>query len=266
MAEDSILHTTEILRSALPHVNTKSKLTLDLLVKLYELIVCLRNYRTNDVTACSFEDEKMDMEALLNNIRPKCNEKERPFVDRILSIFQTKRMFEMYNTYMEAMKTMQGFEGFGGGASDENDSGGGANSFSGFDFSSIFGNDFNAASFSDGDGDLNSDDIDEHRDSMPDYNNLYTDEEYPDKGDYYSLYSDKALTDDTGNNNVSDSNNISDSDTIPGSDTASGNNNSMFESLKSMIPPEQMGTFENLRMLFGSMSYDDSSNPNNNKE
>src|SRR5690606_22722119 len=114
MAEDGSLHTTELLRTALPYVDVKSRLTLELLVKLYELILCIRNYTTRNISSCSYQNEKIDMETLLNNIRPKCNEKERSFVDRMLNIFQAKRMFEMYNTYMEAMNAMEGFEGFGG--------------------------------------------------------------------------------------------------------------------------------------------------------
>ena len=30
----------------------------------------------------------------------------------MLSVFQAKKIFEMYNTYMDVMNTMEGFEGF----------------------------------------------------------------------------------------------------------------------------------------------------------
>lgn len=205
MAEDGLLHTTELLKTALPYVNVRSKLTLELLVKLYELIICIRNLRTKDITACGFEneDEKVDMETLLNKIRPKCNQKERTFVDKILNIFQAKRMFEMYNTYMEAMKTMEGFEGFSGNDTDWDSVGNFMKNFSNFDFSTIFSDDNNMDSD-------NPPDIDED---------------------------------------------------ISKEDTSANDNNSMFESLKSMIPPEQIETFENLRMLFDSMSYDDNEKP-----
>lgn len=259
MAEDGLLHTAEILKSVLPYVDVRSKLTLDLLVKLYELIICLRNYRSNDITACGFEkeNEKVDMETLLNNIRPKCNDNERSFVDKMLNIFQAKRMFEMYNTYMEAMKVMQGFEGFGGGDDGESgtdgvDSGSFMNNFKDFDFSSILEeSNFNAEAFSDIFKEMasGSTDQDEYNSSYKD--NTYFDESDPEETvDYnYNSTPGNDIVDETNEESISDN-----------------SNSSMFDSLKAMIPSEQMGTFENLRMLFDSMSYDDNNKSDENKE
>lgn len=231
MAEDGLLHTTELLKTALPYVDIKSRLTLELLVKLYELIICMRNFTTNDISACGFENEKADMEALLNNIRPKCNTNELAFVDRMLNMFQAKRMFEMYNTYMEAMNAMEGFEGFGGnssdGDSDGNNSGGFMNTFKDFDFTSVFGDDFDTEKF------------------LQSYKSTASDNtDFEKSSNDIEEANDINLT--SGNGLVSESNYSSD----------------MFESLKSMIPPDQMETFENLRMLFDTESYDDSNKSN----
>ena len=92
MAEDDLLHTAEILKTALPYVDIKSRLTLELLVKLYELIICMRNFTNKDIAACGFENEKADMETLLNSIKPKCNKDEQAFVDKMLNVFQAKRI------------------------------------------------------------------------------------------------------------------------------------------------------------------------------
>lgn len=230
MAEDNLLHTAEILKTALPYVDIKSRLTLELLVKLYELIICMRNFTTKDITACGFENEKGDMEALLSNIRPKCNKNEQAFVDKMLNIFQAKRMFEMYNTYMEAMNAMEGFEGFGANTSDGDTSSGFMNSFKNFDFSSLLGDDFDSDSFIQ---------------------------------NYKSMSSDNTNYEDYSN----DSEEVNNLDLTSDNDSAkeSSNSSDMFESLKSMIPPDQMETFKNLRMLFESESYDDSNKPNENK-
>ncbi len=235
MAEDGLLHTAELLKTALPYIDIKSRLTLELLVKLYELIICMRNFTTNDISACGFENEKADMEALLSNIRPKCNKYEQSFVDKMLNIFQAKRMFEMYNSYMEAMNVMEGFEGFGASnADDNNDSDPSAsfmNSFSDFDFSSVFGDEFDSESI------------------LQSFNSMSSDkkenEEYPGDGQEGSE-SNLASDDNIANEAIDD--------------------NDMFESLKTMISPDQMETFENLRMLFGSTSYDDNKKPTENKE
>lgn len=230
MAEDGLLHTTELLKTALPYVDVRSRLILDLLVKLYELIACLRNFRTKDMAACGFENtyEKVDTETLLKKIRPNCNQKERAFVDRILNIFQAKRIFEMYNTYMEAMKAMEGFDGFSGDNNDFNadnandNTGDFMNSFSDFDLTSIIGDDNSEFG-------LNDSNIDNDTKSNG-YDVTDIKEENPDNG------------------------------------KAAGDNSNLIESLKAMIPPEQMETFENLRMLFETMSYDDNKKSESEKE
>lgn len=234
MAEDGLLHTAELLKTAMPYIDVKSRLTLELLVKLYELIICMRNFTTNDISACDFENEKADMEALLNNIRPKCNKDEQAFVDKMLNIFQAKRMFEMYNTYMGAMNAMEGFEGFGASSSDgssNNDTSSSfMNNFKDFDFASVFGDDFDSESF------------------LQNYNSMSSDTTVSENySNDVEEADDSKLTSD--NNLVNENNNSSD----------------IFESLRSMIPPDQMETFENLRMLFDSESYDDSNKPNENK-
>ncbi len=249
MAEDDLLHTAELLKTALPYVDMKSRLTLELLVKLYELTICMRNFTNNDVSACGFENEKADMESLLNSIRPKCNENEQAFVDKMLNVFQAKKMFEMYNNYMEAMKAMEGFEGFNGFGSansdsktDGNSSASFMNSLKDFDFSSIFGDDFDSKSFVDSYNSTASTDTDNEEQYAD-----YEDHEYPNENDS------ETINDYTRSSDNSIAYESKDED-------------SMFEELKTMIPPEQMQTFENLRMLFGSASYDDSNKSNENKE
>ena len=230
MADDGLLHTAELLKTALPYVDIKSRLTLELLIKLYELIICMRNFTTNDISASGFENEKADMEALLNNVRPKCNKNEQAFVDKMLNIFQAKRMFEMYNTYMEAMNAMEGFEGFGSGAtdgdSDGDNSGDFTNTFKDFDFTSVFGDNFDAESFT---------------------------QTYKSTSDNADFENNSRDSDEENNFNLTFGN-----DSV----SESAYSSEMFESLKSMIPPDQMETFENLRMLFDTESYDDSNKPN----
>jgi hypothetical protein len=44
------------------------------------------------------------------------------------------------------------------------------------------------------------------------------------------------------------------------------NDNPMFEMLKTMMPPDQQSTFENLRMLLNTMSYDNNSKSDDSEE
>ena len=292
MADDGLLHTTELLKTALPYVDVRSKLTLDLLLKSFELMVSLRNFRSNNIAACGFDEkEKADMEDLLNKIRPKCNDYEAGFVDKLLSVFKAKKMFEMYNSYMEVMNTMQGFQdfqGFGKGGMDSDTVSNFMNSFSGFDFSgmdlsAIFGGvnkdaDNNESAF-DSSSDITKDDIGSDSEDISDREDItccgdiIDSENISDSGD---IIDSENISD---NGDISEYQDISDCENILSneenlSSAESNDNNSddydhsqMFESLKSLITPDQMGAFENLRMLFGSPSYDDNSNKSDeNKE
>lgn len=285
MADDGLLHTAELLKTALPYVDSGIKSTLDLLLKLFELIVCLRNFKSNDIAACDFDkDEKADMETLLNKVRPKCNEQEGVYIDKMLSVFQAKRMFEMYNSYMEVMNTMQGFEGFNKEGTNDSDVNNFMNNFSGFDFSgidlsSIFGGngEDNYNDKSDFEDSSNYNDVSNHEDTI-DYYDVsnhkdatdYDDvSNHEDTTDYDEVSNhDKLLSHDEASNHDDKSNN-NNMDYVDNSDDTAksfNDNSHMFESLKSMITPDQMGAFEKLRMLFDSPSYYDNSKSDENKE
>lgn len=167
----------------------------------------------NSMVACGYESSSIDVEGLLNGIRPLCNSRERDFVDRILNIFNMKRMFEMYNNLMSTMNAMQGFGGFS--FTDENlrdDTDTVTGNFTGSNFESIFRNAGTEAPDA-------KEAFSEHRqDDSPNRNNSFA----PD--------------------------------------------NAMFEMLKTMVPPEQVSTFENLRMLLSTMSYDGNSKSDDSKE
>ncbi len=232
MAEDDFLHTAEILKAALPYFDARTKTTMDLLVKFYELISCYRSLRTNHLAACDYQNQTLDMEGLLNKIKPLCNEKEKAFIDRMQGIYNAKRMMDMYNTYMSAMKTMQEFGDFGTGSSGGDTSDNIMNNFAGFDFSSIFGSMNSSGS---------KDQAEESRSSNED---VTAAQEAAEEQEHNSASGPNA------NDNPQD--------------RSSSENSGMFDMLKNMIPPEQMSTFENLRMLFNTMSYDDNSKSDHN--
>jgi hypothetical protein len=113
MADQDLSHTAEIMRAALPFIDARNKVMVEFMMKVFDLMGSLKFIRNpNNLAACGFEASKIDMEGLLNGIRPVCGNREREIIDRILNFFSMKRMFEMYNKMMETMKTMQDFEGF----------------------------------------------------------------------------------------------------------------------------------------------------------
>lgn len=324
MADNDMTHTAEIFKTVLPFVDARTKTTMDLLVKFYELMGALRSFRRNRliVSSNSNESQKVDLETILTKVKPVCNDRERSFVDQMLSIFQAKRMMEMYNSYMSMMKSMQeDGESEGGGFGAENF----AMNLAGFDLSSIFGGSSkpeasgfdNGFSFGPGSGiDLNSifgtgpafpnsssdtkstPDLKSASDSYSTSNSDSKDsaaeafktalEEAlaasgePSSDSSKDLYantstdttdgdfddSDRAPKVDASKDITNSSKPNVDSSTSDSThnDGNSEDNGNMLNMLKTMIPPDQMNTFENLRMLFNTMSYDDSRKADQKKE
>jgi hypothetical protein len=221
MADQDMMHTAEIMKAALPFIDPKTRVMAEFFTKIFDLMGSLKAMTGVDrMAACGYENSKVDMEGMLTAIRPLCSNKEREIVDRILSMFNAKRMFEMYNNLMSTMKMAQEFAG------DASDTAGG---FSGFNFDSIFGNSTNKTQTP--------------SESEPETKSDFF-EGFEHSGDTNSS-SEKEQSAKTGNQ---------------------GNNKMMFDMLKTMVPPEQMSTFENLSMLLNTMSYDNNSKPDDSKE
>jgi len=219
MANLNYSHTAEIMKAAMPYFDSATRIHMEFYTKALDLMGSLNTLSgRNSMVACGYENSSIDVEGLLNGIRPMCDNKERAIIDRILNIFNMKRMFEMYNNLMNTMKTMQGFGGFDfTDDSSQDDTDTVTGNFTGFNFDSIFRG--------------SSSEETKSEDSK----------------------TEDTASQDTQSNTQSNENNFT-------------NNNPMFEMLKNMMPPEQQGTFENLRMLLNTMSYDNNSKSDDSKE
>lgn len=243
MADQDFNHTAEIIKAALPFVDSKIKGLAELFAKLLDLMGSFKSAESSgELSAVSYRDIKVDIEGLLKGIRPICNANEQEIVDRILNIFNMKRMFEMYNTMMSTMNAMQdsglNFNTSGSGSDASNTSG----NFP--DFSSIFQS-FNK-------------------------NTSDNSKSTPDPDAFSANYNPFNTADPP--EAEKDSASAPDKDTSTQSNNSSGPmnmNGKMFDMLKTMVPPEQMSTFENLSMLLNTMSYDNNnsnSKPDEKKE
>lgn len=224
MADRDILHTAEIMKAALPFIDTRHRSAAEIFMKIIDLLANLKSMKsTVNMTSAANESISFDLEGMLNSIRPVCNNKERDIVDKILNFFNMKRAFEMYNKMNEVMNSMKDFEGFPFA-----DTGSEAETvtedFAGMSYDSIF---------RDSKEDTPIDDF-SYADTLDQQAQDYGDD--PSSGDHQ---------------------------------TPSGSgfqmNDKMLEMLKTMVPPEQKATFENLSMLFNTMSYDNNK-PDDSKE
>lgn len=235
MADQDLLHTTEIMKAALPYIDTGVRGIAELFVKTLDLMASIKSLRSTDnLAACGFTAGKIDIEGLLNGIRPVCNNRERQIIDRILGFFNMKRMFDMYNKMMDAMKNIQDLGGFSfEDAEGYDDTTNVTDNLGSSNFQSIFET-FRDMNFSGN-----------------------TTQEFQKSSD---LSNDgEEAPDNSYEDNLKEK-------------TASANsfggkpNNMMLELLKTMVPPEQMSTFESLSMLLNSMSYDNNSNEENKEQ
>lgn len=98
-------HTIELCQAALPYVAPTAQNPMNMLIKATEFADTLDEMRNpQDLSACDLNQQPVDPETLLVNIRPVCNESEAQFVDTILNFLNAGKIYSMYQTYMNAMK------------------------------------------------------------------------------------------------------------------------------------------------------------------
>lgn len=215
MARQNYSHTADIMKATLPYFDSRTRPKVEVLSKLLDLMGNLNIFGRESMVACDSNTVSIDVEGLLNGIRPLCDSREREFVDRILNIFNMKKMFEMYNNFMNVMNTMQGFGGFPfGNNENKDDTDTVTGNFTGSNFESIF-------------------------------------QAFTNSSDDHKAAEEKE-----------------DNPPPPTENQKEGNatKDAMFDMLRGMVPAEQQSTFENLRMLFNTMSYDNNSKPDDSKE
>lgn len=101
-------HYATLIRAATPYFDPDSRKTLNLFASVYEVMDSLKSFnQEKGLSAFSLSIKNVDFEGMLKNIRPLCTKKELPFIDKILNIFQIKRMFETYQAFSSMMSMFQ---------------------------------------------------------------------------------------------------------------------------------------------------------------
>lgn len=109
MPKFDIYHSLEILKAAFPHLDSRSKNTLELFIKVGDLLEILsRNRYKSDVSAYSFSDDesksdKTDVVGMLTSVRKVCKDDEIKIVDNLLNLINA---FELYETYQSLFSMM----------------------------------------------------------------------------------------------------------------------------------------------------------------
>lgn len=93
-------HMIDILRAALPHLNGSTKKPIELAVQASEFFDNLSSLQnTNELSACSFENEPIDVESLLVHIQDVCNESEKEMIHMILNFLNARKIYQAYDAF-----------------------------------------------------------------------------------------------------------------------------------------------------------------------
>ncbi len=105
-SEDGFKHMVDIMKAALPHLDSGTQESANLIIRASELMESLRTVRTQDrVSTFSLHRQNIDIEALLNSIRTVCYARERQLIDNVLNFLRMKNMFDTYSTLSSMMSS-----------------------------------------------------------------------------------------------------------------------------------------------------------------
>lgn len=93
-------HGSNLIRSAIPYTDRRSKKTMGLILSFMDLLNSFHGYSNeDDLKACDLDQEETDINALLNGIRPSCSDNEAAMVDQILGFLNVFKIMDVFNSF-----------------------------------------------------------------------------------------------------------------------------------------------------------------------
>ena len=90
-------HIVDLLRAAMPYIDSRRQNTMDTLMKATDLIQSTQNHRSSgQLSAASLDSRPADMEGLLNSIRAVSSIQERDVVDKMLNYMKAMKLYQTY--------------------------------------------------------------------------------------------------------------------------------------------------------------------------
>lgn len=93
-------HSVQMLKAALPYMNSVEQKNMTIFIKIFELRNALSLIEQNDnqLSACSNDPDKNTQLNMLNHIRQYATEKEREFIDLFINFSQAFQLFSSYQS------------------------------------------------------------------------------------------------------------------------------------------------------------------------
>lgn len=91
-------HIVEVLKAAMPYVDSRNIGTIETIVKATDLLHTTRNRSSApaELSAASLSSKPMDLEGMLSSIREVSTVQERETIDKFLGMFKMKKLYDTY--------------------------------------------------------------------------------------------------------------------------------------------------------------------------
>lgn len=108
-AIDNSGHILEVLKAAMPYVDSRNQNTMETLMKATDLIHTTRNRseHSGELSAASLNPKAADLEGMLYSVREVGFPSERDLIDRILNFIRARKFYQTYRTMNQNRDLLQ---------------------------------------------------------------------------------------------------------------------------------------------------------------
>ncbi len=102
MTNNSIFnsHYIEIMKAALPYMNSHAQKSVEILIKTDELIEAFQTLdEPSELSAASVRRESVDPEIMLNQIKALCTKEEQSVIDNLLNVITMQKLIQGYRSF-----------------------------------------------------------------------------------------------------------------------------------------------------------------------
>lgn len=93
-------HNIEMIKKALPYMNSRTQKSFEILVKANELRSTIENLDSKELSACDVKPNPIDMETFLLQMRPLSNKRESEMIDNMLHFIKMQKLLTAYRSFM----------------------------------------------------------------------------------------------------------------------------------------------------------------------
>lgn len=97
---DSTEYLLNIIRAAIPYVNSRTRNNMEVAIKTGELAETFQSVQHSpELEACDLGEDTMDMEGLLLSVQNVCVGRDRDMVNTVLNFYKTRNLYHSYQEF-----------------------------------------------------------------------------------------------------------------------------------------------------------------------